>query len=119
MTQFHQKIVTLSATYIWTNVLNLALQVQNRAMRNGQTVPENWAIPNELHAVNCDWSSMKPPTSRTSSPSKRSRADTSTVNSDELCGNWNANRPCASKPCRYTHACHKCKGDHPEKDCTV
>jgi hypothetical protein len=119
MAQFQQKIIRLAATYIWTNVLNLALQVHNRAIRNGQTVPENWTIPNELQAANCDWSSVKLATSKTHPPSKRPRADTSTANSDDLCGNWNDNRPCASKPCRYTHACHKCKGDHPKRECTA
>ncbi|KAF1982033.1 hypothetical protein K402DRAFT_407945 [Aulographum hederae CBS 113979] len=82
MTQFHQKIVMLSATYIWANVLNLALQVHNRAIRNSQMAPANWTIPNELHAANCDWSSVKPPTSKASSASKRSRADTNTAHAD-------------------------------------
>ncbi|KAF1985564.1 hypothetical protein K402DRAFT_103993 [Aulographum hederae CBS 113979] len=119
MTQFHQKIVMLSATYIWANVLNLALQVHNRAIRNSQIAPANWTIPNELRAANCDWSSVKPPTSKASTASKRSRADTNTAHADEFCGNWNFNRPCAAKPCRYTHACQKCKGEHPKKECTA
>ena len=35
----------------------------------------------------------------------------------ELCLNYNKGTPCAKQPCRYTHACIRCTGNHPAHHC--
>jgi hypothetical protein len=120
MAKFHQAIMGFSAQFIWNSVLNLAMVVHQRAMKLGQTDPANWAIPIELQAANCNFATLRPApsSSHSGSSSKRSRADTSTSSPQgQICGNWNAGRPCFKLPCPYQHLCKACGGNHVKKDC--
>ena len=123
---FFLQILRIARVYKWKEAaLQIALTHHSEAMAKGQTIADNWKLPQYLTDEYCNPTNILPAKSAAStsaSASTRGGATSSKKRKSDApppkhCYNFNDGN-CKDTNCPRPHKCMKCKGDHPVSACT-